>query len=117
MKGEEAIKRLKEFDMALEAIEALKAEPTGDLISRQAAIRWVKTECNPYGKPTLDFESGKKVIEHLRQLPSAEPVHGEWVKTYGGHFTRALCSVCGYSNGRKFNDNFCPNCGCAMTKE
>jgi hypothetical protein len=31
-----------------------------DLISRQAAIRWVKTECNPYGKPTLDFESGKK---------------------------------------------------------
>ena len=48
--------------------------PNGsDLISRQAAIRWVKTECNPYGKPTLDFESGKKVIEHLEQLPSAEP--------------------------------------------
>ena len=44
-----------------------------DLISRQAAIRWVKTECNPYGKPTLDFESGKKVIEHLEQLPSAQP--------------------------------------------
>ena len=44
-----------------------------DLISRQAAIRWVKTECNPYGKPTLDFESGKKVIEHLKQMPSAQP--------------------------------------------
>ena len=44
-----------------------------DLISRQAAIRWVKTECNPYGKPTLDFESGKKVIEHLAQMPSAQP--------------------------------------------
>lgn len=43
-----------------------------DLISRQAAIRWVKTECNPYGKPTLDFESGKKVIEHLKQMPSAD---------------------------------------------
>ena len=42
-----------------------------DLISRQAAIRWVKTECNPYGKPTLDFESGKNVIEHLEQMPSA----------------------------------------------
>ena len=42
-----------------------------DTISRQAAIRWVKTECNPYGKPTLDFESGKKVIEHLEQMPSA----------------------------------------------
>ena len=44
-----------------------------DLISREAAIRWVKTECNPYGKPTLDFESGKKVIEHLEQMPSAQP--------------------------------------------
>ncbi len=44
-----------------------------DSINRQAAIRWVKTECNPYGKPTLDFESGKKVIEHLEQMPSAEP--------------------------------------------
>ena len=43
-----------------------------DLIDRQAAIRWVKTECNPYGKPTLDFESGKKVIEHLEQMPSAQ---------------------------------------------
>lgn len=45
----------------------------GDTISRQAAIRWVKTECNPYGNPTLDFESGKKVIAHLEQMPSAQP--------------------------------------------
>lgn len=46
-----------------------------DLISRQDAIRWVKTECNPYGKPTLDFESGKNVIEHLEQMPSAQ----QWI--------------------------------------
>jgi hypothetical protein len=45
-----------------------------DLISRADAIRWVKTECNPYGKPTLDFESGKKVIEHLEQMPPAQPM-------------------------------------------
>jgi rubrerythrin len=44
-----------------------------DLISRRAAIRWAKTECNPYGKPTLDYESGKKVIEHLEAMPSAQP--------------------------------------------
>lgn len=48
-------------------------EPCGNCISREDAIRWVKTECNPYGKPTLDFESGKKVIEHLEQMPSAQP--------------------------------------------
>ena len=39
--------------------DAPTIEPDGDLIRRQDAIRWVKTECNPYGKPTLDFESGK----------------------------------------------------------
>lgn len=44
-----------------------------DLISRQEAIRWVLTECNPYGKPTLDFESGNKVIKHLEQMPSVQP--------------------------------------------
>lgn len=43
-----------------------------DLISRQDAIRWVKAECNPYGKPTLDYESGIKVIEHLEHMSSAQ---------------------------------------------
>lgn len=53
--------------------DRLEQEHCEDAVSRQAAIRWVKTECNPYGKPTLDFESGKKVIEHLKQMPSAQP--------------------------------------------
>ena len=44
-----------------------------DCISRKDAIRWIKTECNPYGKPTLDFESGKRVIKHLEQMPPAQP--------------------------------------------
>ena len=51
-----------------------------DCISRQAAIRWVKTECNPYGKPTLEFESGKKVIKHLEQMPSAQPEQIKMIK-------------------------------------
>ena len=46
---------------------------TCDCISRKDAIRWIKTECNPYGKPTLDFESGKRVIKHLKQMPPAQP--------------------------------------------
>ena len=54
-----------------------------DVISRQAAIRWVKTECNPYGKPTLDFESGKKVIKHLEQMPPAQSEPDpEWRKKH-----------------------------------
>lgn len=93
-----------------------------DLISRQGAIRWVKTECNPYGKPTLDFESGKRVIEHLEQMPSADRPTGEWWIREYEYFT---CSECGYDY---WNDcdcteeaeerlrngdypNYCPNCG------
>ena len=49
-----------------------------DTISRQAAIRWVKTECNPYGKPTLDYESGKHVMKHLEQMPSSQPEQ-QWI--------------------------------------
>ena len=108
------------------AIEALSAEASqnfaepnkglkgSDLISRRDAIRWVKTECNPYGKPTLDFESGKKVIEHLEQMPSAEPKTGEWVEEdeYGDLW---VCDQCGFAS--EYKDNFCPNCGADMRRE
>lgn len=51
-----------------------------DLISRADAIRWVKTECNQYGKPTLDYDSGLKVIEHLKKMPSELPAaEAEWI--------------------------------------
>lgn len=66
-----------------------------DLISRQAAIRWVKTECNPYGKPTLEFESGKKVIEHLKQMPSAQPeITCDGCKFVGTYDTDFPCRNC-----------------------
>ena len=44
-----------------------------DLIDRQAAIRWIKAECNPYGKPTLDYETSCRIMEHLDRMPPAEP--------------------------------------------
>jgi len=65
----------------VDACCAIEDAPTIDAIDRQAAIRWVKTECNPYGNPTLDFESGKKVIEHLEQMPSAQPTQNERVNS------------------------------------
>lgn len=62
------------------AIEALSADTSSDLISRANAIRWVKTECNQYGKPTLDYDSGLKVIEHLKKMPSELPsTEAEWI--------------------------------------
>ena len=29
---------------------------------------YVKRECNPYGKPSLDFESGKQILNYLEQM-------------------------------------------------
>ena len=97
-------------------------EACDDLISRQSVIRWVKTECNPYGKPTLDFESGKKVIEHLEQMPSADRPQGEWVDAEiplesGDTMPIQVCNLCktfyplAYTGG---GHRFCPNCGADM---
>lgn len=30
--------------------------------------RYVKTNCNPYGKPSLEYESGVKILNYLEQL-------------------------------------------------
>ena len=42
----------------------------GRLIDADALFRKVKTECNPYGKPTIEFESGKKVLEMIENAPT-----------------------------------------------
>ena len=88
-----------------------------DLISRQEAIRWVKQECNPYGKPTIDFESGKRVMEHLEQMPSAEPKTGEWIYNTNNESVSEIwnCSECDQWSFAK--TNFCPNCGARMLGE
>ena len=44
--------------------------PHGRLIDADALFRKVKTECNPYGKPTIEFESGKKVLEMIENAPT-----------------------------------------------
>ena len=59
--------------MTKDTTKGTTKDATSDLISRQDAIRWIKTECNPYGKPTLDFESVKRVMKHLEQMPSVQP--------------------------------------------
>ena len=88
-----------------------------DLISRQAVIRWVKTECNPYGKPTLDFESGKKVIEHLKQIPCVQPDSrsGCWIVKEGETAFWDICNKCGEKTIHRMpHYKYCPYCGRRM---
>lgn len=43
---------------------------TDDCISRKALEKAIKTECNPYGAPTIDYKSGLRVLEIIdRALP------------------------------------------------
>jgi hypothetical protein len=84
-----------------------------DLISRQAAIRWIKAECNPYGKPTLDYETSCRIMEYLDRMPSAQPERkkGRWL--IKGR--KICCSECGRVNFCK--PNFCDECGADMREE
>lgn len=44
-------------------------------IDGDALFKKVKTECNPYGKPTIGFEDGNKVMNWIEQAPTI----GGWV--------------------------------------
>ena len=44
------------------------------LIDADATKKAIKTECNPYGAPTIDFESGKKVLNIIDNAPTVESI-------------------------------------------
>lgn len=83
----------------------------------------VMTECNPFGKPTLEFESGIKVMGMIEDAPTIDAVpvvHGEWIHTHtqNSYWTECYkCSVCGEEDELMFGNgaiNYCPNCGARM---
>ena len=45
-----------------------------NLIDADALHRKVKTETNPYGKPTIDYDSGVKVLEWIDKAPTIDAV-------------------------------------------
>ena len=44
------------------------------LIDADALYRKVKMETNPYGKPTIDYDSGVKVLEWIDKTPTIDAV-------------------------------------------
>ena len=44
------------------------------LIDADVLHRKVKMETNPYGKPTIDYDSGVKVLEWIEQAPTVDAV-------------------------------------------
>lgn len=50
------------------------------LIDADKLYDWVRRECNPYGKPTIDFESGNRMLDMIKRSSTAfdkEKVIGE----------------------------------------
>lgn len=96
-----------------------------EYIERASIYSEVKRHTNPYGKPTLDYESGVKVLEMIKREPAAdvvEVVHGEWVQN--PYCKRIFyCSECGRTvEDGSYNPNpsehfpYC-HCGAKMYKE
>ena len=89
-------------------------------IDADSIYRRVKERTNPYGKPTLDYESGVKVLNMIANEPTADVVevrHGEWVKL-SAH-SDICCSLCKRPPKIVFGvaPLYCPNCGAKMDGE
>lgn len=100
-----------------------------EYIERDSIYSRVKRHTNPYGKPTIDYESGVKVLDMIKQEPAADVapvVHGEW-KLHGNDDdlgSTYWCSHCyfqvdeelfyphGYDEEKPYN--YCPRCGAKM---
>lgn len=95
-----------------------------DIINRQDAIRWIKTECNPYGKPTLEYETSCRIMEHLDRMTPAQPKskRGKWINkdTRNNLYECSECGLITYSesvqNLKEF-ERFCSRCGARMEVE
>ena len=94
-------------------IKALEQEPSGDLISREQALK----ECH---KIVIDGDVyGVVQEETLLGLPSVnpqEPKTGHWIRMKA--YEKWECSECSTVFRFTFKEhNYCPNCGARMESE
>lgn len=79
------------------------------MIDADALYRRVKAECNPYGKPSIGWEDGKRMMEWIEHAPTV----GETTRpVFNGRFWE--CEEC----GQRYKDilvakeyKHCPGCG------
>ena len=71
------------------------------LIDADALYRKVKMETNPYGKPTIDYDSGVKVLEWIDKAPTIDAVPVVRCKDCK-YFKTRLCE-----NEDSYDDWFC----------
>ena len=93
------------------AIEALKAEPCADCVSRKAAI-----------DACLKGLNRKEMVANIKALPPVTPAPkiGRWIMHIDDLFpveSTMECSECREHQPITIDDNYCPNCGAKMEVE
>lgn len=103
-----------ERSIALEmAINALRAEPCDDVVSRQAVLNEID-DTNRRGGFGCKL-SYTRCRVHIEQLPPVRPQEqtGHWIKSKDGYMR---CDQCG-SRGSAIKARFCHHCGAKMESE
>ena len=85
-----------------------------DLISRQAAIDFIKDHSYPVRYDRTSIEQGMTLTgieQALNEVPTVQPVQktGRWIDDN--------CSECGQYVYHGDANNYCPNCGAKMESE
>ena len=133
MTKEEALHRVKgyltdiipveDYSEVEEIIKALKQEPSGDLISKQAVLDNL-SELNAISFYEAQEDSKEAYYEIRRLIKNMTPVNPQEQKT--GHWIEIRCdmykcSECDFVytdlSGERYGMHYCPNCGCRMESE
>lgn len=67
-------------------------EESMKLIDAEKLKNWIKRECNPYGAPTLDFETSEKIMDMIDRMDN----ENRWIlvsERVPETATPVLCSV------------------------
>ena len=87
-----------------------------EYINKLKLISALKADAKDGNNHTFISDETAEMIEEFPTENVRENVHGEWITTEINNETWGVCSACGFKQ-KAGTLNFCPNCGCSMTKE
>lgn len=67
------------------------------LIDAEKLKNWIKRECNPYGAPTLDFETSEKIMDMIDRMDNED----RWIPVTERVPEESLNSVLGWDEYRE----------------
>lgn len=90
-----------------------------DLISRQAAIDFIKDHSYPVRYDSNSIEQGMTLTgieQALNEIPIVQPEQktGQWLINSDGYYP--YCSICKNEPQGRIMTDYCPNCGAKMEK-